>query len=64
MEWLCDLPKFKSDRQLSAIPIIFLIGKVEQFEEGGELVATIYVLKPFNHKEIIVRTQFHLIMQP
>jgi diguanylate cyclase (GGDEF)-like protein len=55
--------KFKSDSQLSAIPIIFLTGKVEQFEEGFELGAADYVLKPFNHKEFIVRTQFHLKMR-
>jgi DNA-binding response OmpR family regulator len=48
--------KFKSDICLSTIPIIFLTGKVGQFEEGG----ADYVLKPFNQKEFIVRIQFHL----
>jgi diguanylate cyclase (GGDEF)-like protein len=55
--------KFKSDTQLSAIPIIFLTAKVEQFEEGFELGGADYVLKPFNQKELIVRTQFHLKMR-
>jgi diguanylate cyclase (GGDEF)-like protein len=55
--------KFKSDIHLSAIPIIFLTGKVEQFEEGFELGGADYVLKPFNQKEFIVRTQFHLKMR-
>jgi len=55
--------KFKSDKHLSAIPIIFLTAKVAQFEEGFELGGADYVLKPFNHKELIVRTQFHLKMR-
>lgn len=55
--------KFKADRHLSAIPIIFLTAKVAQFEEGFELGGADYVLKPFNHKELIVRTQFHLKMR-
>ena len=55
--------KFKSDRHLSAIPIIFLTGKVGQFEEGFEMGGTDYVLKPFNQQELIVRTQFQLKMR-
>jgi diguanylate cyclase (GGDEF)-like protein len=55
--------KFKSDIQLSAIPIIFLTGNVEQFVECFELGAADYVVKPFNQKEFIVRTQFHLKMR-
>lgn len=55
--------KFKSDEQLSDVPIIFLTGNVGQFEEGFELGAADYVLKPFNPKEFIVRTQFHLKMR-
>lgn len=55
--------KFKSDTQLSDIPIIFLTGNVEQFVEGFELGAADYVLKPLNQKEFIVRTQFHLKMR-
>ena len=54
--------KFKSHAQLSNIPIIFLTASVEQFEEGFELGGADYVLKPFNQKELIVRTQFHLKM--
>jgi DNA-binding response OmpR family regulator len=48
--------KFKSDIQLSAIPIIFLTGNVEQFVKFFELGAADYVVKPFNQKEFIVRT--------
>jgi DNA-binding response OmpR family regulator len=55
--------KFKADIQLSAILIIFLNGKVEQFEESFELSGAVYVLKPFNQKEFIVRIQFHLKMR-
>jgi diguanylate cyclase (GGDEF)-like protein len=55
--------KFKSDRHLFSIPIIFLTAKVAQFEEGFELGGADYVLKPFNHKELIVRSQFHLKMR-
>ena len=54
--------KFKSHAQLSNIPIIFLTASVEQFEEGFEHGGADYVLKPFNQKELIVRTQFHLKM--
>jgi DNA-binding response OmpR family regulator len=55
--------KFKSDIQLSAIPIIFLTGNVEQFVKFFELGAADYVVKPFNQKEFIVRTQLHLKMR-
>jgi diguanylate cyclase (GGDEF)-like protein len=55
--------KFKADIRLSTIPIIFLTGKVGQFEEGFELGGADYVLKPFNQKEFIVRVQFHLKMR-
>ena len=55
--------KFKADTQLSPIPIIFLTASVEQFVEGFELGAADYVLKPFNQKEFIMRTQFHLKMR-
>jgi diguanylate cyclase (GGDEF)-like protein len=55
--------EFKSDPQLSAIPIIFLTGKVGQFEEGFELGGADYVLKPFNQQEFIVRAQFQLKMR-
>lgn len=55
--------KFKSDPQLSVIPIIFLTAKIEQFEEGFELGGADYVLKPFNQKELLVRVQFHLKMR-
>jgi len=55
--------KFKSNTQLSTIPIIFLTAKVAQFEKGFELGGADYVLKPFNQQELIVRTQFHLKMR-
>lgn len=55
--------KFKSDKYLSAVPIIFLTAKTEQFEEGFKLGGADYVLKPFNQNELIVRTQFHLKMR-
>jgi diguanylate cyclase (GGDEF)-like protein len=55
--------KFKSDKHLSTIPIIFLTAKVAQFEKGFELGGADYVLKPFNHKELLVRAQFHLKMR-
>jgi two-component system sensor histidine kinase/response regulator len=36
---------------------------MEQLEVGFELGGADYVLKPFNQKELIVRTQFHLKMR-
>jgi diguanylate cyclase (GGDEF)-like protein len=55
--------KFKATPDLAPIPIIFLTAKVEQFEEGFDLGGADYVLKPFNQKELIARTQFHLKMR-
>lgn len=55
--------KLKATANFFHIPIVFLTGNVEQFEEGFELGGADYVLKPFNQKELIVRTQFHLKMR-
>lgn len=55
--------KLKATANFLPVPIIFLTAKIAQFEEGFELGGADYVLKPFNHKELIVRTQFHLKMR-
>jgi diguanylate cyclase (GGDEF)-like protein len=55
--------KLKATPNLSLIPVIFLTAKMEQLEVGFELGGADYVLKPFNQKELIVRTQFHLKMR-
>jgi DNA-binding response OmpR family regulator len=50
--------KFKADIRLSTIPIIFLTGKVGQFDEGFELGGADCVLKPFNQKESLFAFDF------
>ncbi|MBU3005077.1 two-component system response regulator [Paraglaciecola arctica] len=54
--------KFKSDAQLSAIPIIFLTATTAELLQGFEVGGADCLLKPFNNQELIVRTQFHLNM--
>lgn len=54
---------FKSCTEFAAIPVIFLTANTEQVEVGFNYGGADYLLKPFNHQELIVRARFHLKMR-
>ncbi|MEP1448675.1 MAG: EAL domain-containing protein [Paraglaciecola sp.] len=60
---LLTCQKFKSDEQLSTIPIMFLTATAAELQQGFEVGGVDYLLKPLNSQELIVRTQFHLKMK-